>query len=289
MADARRRFGRASRCTPGAAEIRDGDYFGQALNRVARLLAAGHGGQTLLSLATGELVRDQMPEGAALRELGEHRLKDLNRPEHIFQLEAPGLDEKFPPLRSLENFPNNLPVQLTSFVGREREMEEVKRLLGETHLLTLTGTGGTGKTRLSLQVAADVLDNFPDGTWFVEFATLRDAGLVAEAVAIVLGVREEPGRALQATLVNHLKNRTALLLLDNCEQIVAACAQLAEALLRACPNLRIMASSREPFGIAGEKTLPVPPLSMPDLWRQEAGGLRASCGAHAIRGGEAFH
>jgi class 3 adenylate cyclase len=148
----------------GAAEDRDGDYFGPTLNRVSRILSSAHGGQVLLSLATEELVRDFLPTGVQLRHLGEHRLRDLARPEHLFQIVANDLPSQFPALRSLESVPNNLPVQLTSFVGREREMAEVKRLLASTHLLTLTGMGGTGKTRLSLQVAADLLDQFPDGS-----------------------------------------------------------------------------------------------------------------------------
>ena len=151
----------------GAAEYRDGDYFGQALNRVSRILSTAHGGQVLLSLPTQELVRDLLPEGVQLLHLGEHRLRDLARPEHIFQHVASGLPSQFPALRSLESVPNNLPVQLTSFVGREREMAEVKRLLGSARLLTLTGTGGTGKTRLSLQVGADLFDAYRDGVWLV--------------------------------------------------------------------------------------------------------------------------
>lgn len=256
----------------GVAEFRENDYFGPTLNRAARLLAAGHGGQTLLSFASGELARDQLPEGAKLRDLGERRLKDLNRPERIFQLIVEGLPTEFPPLRSMEVVPNNLPVQLTSFIGREREMTEVKRLLGTTHLLTLTGTGGTGKTRLSLQVAADIVEMFPDGVWLVELATLTEPDALSETVAAVLGVREEPEVPLSATLVNYLRAKSLLLILDNCEHLVAAAARLADTLLRACPNLRILASSREAFGIAGETAWPVPSLSLPDLWRNRLTG-----------------
>lgn len=252
----------------GAAEERDGDYFGPALNRVARLLAAAHGGQTLLSLATQELVRDSLPPDVSLRDLGERRLKDLARPERIFQAAADGLRADFPPLRSLENLPNNLPAQLTSFVGREREMAAVKAQVLAAPLLTLTGTGGTGKTRLSLQVAADVLDQFPDGVWLVEFATISDPDLVPEALASALGLREEPGQPLTETLASFLRAKNALLIFDNCEHVVAASARLAEKLLRAAPRLRILASSREPLGIPGEKTWPVPPLSLPDRWRE---------------------
>ena len=259
----------------GAAEYRDGDYFGQALNRVSRILAAGHGGQTLLSLAAEALVRDNLPEGVRLRHLGEHRLRDLARPEQIYQLMAHDLPADFPPLRSLENVPNNLPVQLTGFVGREREMEEVKRLLDGTHLLTLTGTGGTGKTRISLQVAADLLDKFSDGVWLVEFATIDDAALVTETVASALDVRQEADRPLATTLTGFLRAKNLLLIFDNCEHVVAACARLAEMLLRACPRLRILASSREALGIAGETAWPLPPLSLPDHWRDIVGGADA--------------
>lgn len=256
----------------GAAEFRDGDYFGQALNRVSRILSSGHGGQTLLSLAAEALIRDNLPEGVRLRHLGEHRLRDLARPEHIYQLMANDLPSDFPPLRSLENVPNNLPVQLTGFIGREREMEEAKRLLEGTHLLTLTGTGGTGKTRLSLQVAADLFDKFPDGVWLVEFATIDDSTLVPETVASALDVRQEPDRPLLTTLTGFLRTKNLLLIFDNCEHVVAACARLTEALLRACPHLRILASSREALGIAGEKAWSLPALTMPDRWRDIVGG-----------------
>jgi predicted ATPase/class 3 adenylate cyclase len=256
----------------GAAEHRDGDYFGQALNRVARILAAAHGGQVLLSVATQELLRDNLPEGTQLRSLGEHRLRDLARAEHVFQLVVKDLPSDFPPLRSLESIPNNLPIQLTSFVGREKEMAEVKRLLGSTRLLTLSGMGGTGKTRLSLQVAAEVLDSFPDGVWFVEFATIDDAAVVPETVASALDLRQEAERSLTSTLTAFLRGKRLLLIFDNCEHVVTACARLAETLLRVSPNLRIMASSREPLGIAGETAWPVPPLSLPDHWREIADG-----------------
>lgn len=252
----------------GAAEDRDGDYFGQSLNRVARILSTAYGGQVLLSLPTQELVRDHLPQGVQLRHLGEHRLKDLARAEHLYQLVAPDLPSDFAGLRSLESIANNLPMQLTSFIGREREMAEVKRLLGSTRLLTLTGMGGTGKTRLSLQAAADLLENYPDGVWFVEFATIDDASLVAETVAAALNVRQETERPLATTLAAFLRERELLLILDNCEHVVAACARLAETLLRSCPRLHVLASSREPMSIAGETAWPVPPLSLPEHWRE---------------------
>ncbi|HSI15085.1 MAG TPA: adenylate/guanylate cyclase domain-containing protein [Chthoniobacter sp.] len=256
----------------GAAEHRDGDYFGQSLNRVARILASAHGGQVLLSLPTEELVRDHLPPGVQLRALGEHRLRDLARPEHLFQLVTSDLPSQYPALRSLESVPNNLPVQLTSFIGRERELAEVKRLLGSTRLLTLTGSGGTGKTRLSLQAAAELLDQYHDGVWFVEFATIEDGAVVVETVAASLDLRQEPERSLVTTLTSFLRNKQMLLIFDNCEHVVAACARLAETLLRSCPQLRILASSREPLGIAGETAWPLPPLSLPNHWRDLGDG-----------------
>jgi predicted ATPase/class 3 adenylate cyclase len=249
----------------GAAEVRESDYFGPPLNRVARLLAATHGGQVLLSLAAAELVRDHLPEGVSLRDMGERRLQDLVRPERIFQLVTPELPADFPPLRSLEAFPNNLPLQLTSFIGRGREMAEVKQLLATHRLLTLTGVGGCGKTRLALQVAADRLAEFAHGVWFVDLAPLADPALVPQAVAVVLGVLEAPGRPLAQTLSATLETRQLLLVLDNCEHMVAACAALAEALLQTCSHLWVLATSREPLGITGEIPYRVPPLSLPDM------------------------
>lgn len=248
----------------GQAEFRQGDYYGPAVNRCARLRALAHGGQTLLSQATAELVREALPEGATLRDLGTHRLKDLARPERVFQACHPDLPAEFPPLRSLEALSHNLPVQLTSFIGREREMAEVKRQLSAARLVTLTGAGGCGKTRLALQVAADLAEEYPDGVWLVELAPLREPGLVPQAVASALGVREEPGRGLTETLADRLGPRELLLLLDNCEHLVGACAELADALLRACAKLKILDTSREPLGVAGEVTWRVPSLSLPD-------------------------
>jgi predicted ATPase/class 3 adenylate cyclase len=247
----------------GEAELREGDYFGLAVNHCARLRALGHGGQTLLSQTTAALVGEDLPTDMSLRDLGAHRLKDLQRAEPIFQLMHPELPAAFPPLQSLEAFAHNLPVQLTSFIGREREMAEVKRLLTTTHLLTLIGAGGCGKTRLALQVAADRVEDSRDGAWLVELAALADPGLVPQTVASALGMREEPGRPLTDTLADALRPRALLLVLDNCEHLVAACAHLAETLLQRCANLRILATSREGLRIAGETTYQVPPLSLP--------------------------
>jgi predicted ATPase/class 3 adenylate cyclase len=248
----------------GPAQEREGDYFGPALNRAARLMAAGHGGQILLTQASYELVRRHVVPGITLRDLGERRLKDLIRPEHVYQLIALGLPANFQPLNTLDLRPNNLPVQLTSFIGREPQMAEVKGRLSAARLLTLSGAGGTGKTRLALQVAADELDTFSDGVWLVELAPLSDPGLVPQSVATALGVREEVGRPRLATLTDALRARHLLLLLDNCEHVVEACARLADGLLRACPELKILATSREALRIAGETTYQVPSLAFPE-------------------------
>jgi predicted ATPase/class 3 adenylate cyclase/tetratricopeptide (TPR) repeat protein len=270
----------------GEAELRDGDYYGTAINRCARLRAIGSGGQTLLSQATCELVSAQLPPGAGLRDLGRHRLKDLQRPEQVFELVHPDLPADFPPLKSLESLPNNLPLQTTRFIGREEALARLGALLGgsstdagagsEARLVTLTGMGGCGKTRLALQVAADLLEEYPDGVWFVDLAALADPALVPDSVAAVVGVREEPGRPLMETLAESLRDRTVLLILDNCEHLVGACATLAEALLRHGTRLRILATSREVLGVVGEVVWPVPPLVLPVALRAAQGsGLRA--------------
>jgi class 3 adenylate cyclase len=236
----------------GAAEERGGDYFGPPLNRVARLLSAGHGGQVLLSLPTQELVRDQLPAGVGIRDLGEHRLKDLFRPERVFQLMASGLPSEFPPLRALEGYPNNLPPQPTPLVGREQEVAEVtERLLAsETRLLTLTGPGGTGKTRLALQAAVDLLEEFEDGAYFVSLAALTDPQLVASAIAAPLGVSEAAGRSLEEGLKEYLRKTKLLLLLDNFEQVLEG-ASLVRELLSTCPSLKVLTTSRIPLGLYG--------------------------------------
>lgn len=248
----------------GVAEARDGDYFGPPLNRVARLLAAGAGGQVLLSSVSHELLRGDLPDGCSLRDLGEHHLKDLGEPERIYQLVAPDLPADFPPLKTLDTYPNNLPLELTRFIGRERETAEAKRLLSTSRLLTLIGPGGAGKTRLATHVAADLLPDYPDGVWLVELAPLADPSRVLQTVATVFNLREAPNVPLAEMLVSYLRNRRALLLLDNCEHLIDACAHLADGLLHACPQVTILASSREALGIAGETVQRVPPLSLPD-------------------------
>jgi predicted ATPase/class 3 adenylate cyclase len=249
----------------GAAEERDGDYFGPPVNRVARLLSAAHGGQVLLSLATQELVRDQLPPDAEVSDLGERRLKDLFRPERVFQLVAPGLPSEFPPLRTLEGHPNNLPLQPTPLVGREREVEEVaERLRGEeVRLLTLTGPGGTGKTRLALQAGAELLEAADDGVFFVSLATITDPELVPSAIAGSLGLKESAEGSLMETLESYLQQKRLLLILDNFEQVLEG-ATLVGALLGSCPELKVLSTSRMPLGLYGEQEYPVPPLALPD-------------------------
>jgi predicted ATPase/DNA-binding SARP family transcriptional activator len=258
----------------GEAELREGDYFGLAVNHCARLRAMAHGGQVLLSGATRELVSQALPERAGLRDLGSHRIRDIVEPERVFQLLHPELPTQFPPLISAVAASNNLPLSLTSFVGRERETEEVRRLLATTRLLTLTGPGGCGKTRLALHAATQVLHEFLDGVWLVELAPLADPALVAQTVVSVLGARTAPSamnaledarRPALTLLKEYLRQKKLLLILDNCEHLTDECARLVETLLRACPNLRILATSRETLGAAGETAWRVPSLSLPDL------------------------
>jgi class 3 adenylate cyclase len=249
----------------GAAEERNGDYFGPPVNRVARLLSAAHGGQVLLSLATQELVRDQLPKGTSLRDLGEHRLKDLFRPERVFQLLAPELPSEFPPLRTLDAYRNNLPLQPTPLVGREKEVAEVCERLShpEVRLLTLTGAGGTGKTRLGLQAAAELTQEFDDGVFFVSLAAIRDLELVVGAVAGTLGVKEAGGQPLLESLEDYLREKHILLVVDNFEHLLEAAPMVTE-LLSAAPNLKVMATSRIPLRLYGEHEYSVPPLALPD-------------------------
>ncbi len=239
-------------------------YVGMDVHRAARIAAAAHGGQTLLSDTTYALVAKDLPEGIELRDLGEHRLKDLAHPHRLFQVLAPDLPADFPPLPSLDVHPHNLPIQLTSFIGRAREIAEVKALVSRDRLVTLTGPGGAGKTRLALQVAADVVEGYPNGVWLAEFAPIADLALVPKTVATALGVPEQPGRDMTQTLVDVLRPKSLLLVLDNCEHLLAACADLATALLRACPHVRILATSREGLGVPGEIFWQVLSLSLPD-------------------------
>ena len=247
----------------GSAQSRDGDFFGPALNRAARLLAIGHGGQVLVSGTTAALVADDLPPASELIDLGEHRLRDLDRPEHVYQLVAPGLRREFPPLRSLSRPLTNLPLQATSFVGRERELAEVGRLLAAVRLVTLVGVGGTGKTRLMLQAAADDIERHRDGAWLVELAPVSDPGLVVQAVLTALAVQQQPAQPPIDALVDYLRAKDMLLLLDNCEHLIGAAAEVAHRLLDSCPALFVLASSREALGVDGEAVFAVPSLALP--------------------------
>ena len=245
----------------GAAEERDDDYFGPVLNRVARLLSAGHGGQTLLSRAAADAVADRLPTGVSLRDLGERRLKDLTRPERVFQAVTPNMPADFPPLRTLDGRPNNLPAQATALVGREAELAEVRALLRKdgVRLVTLTGPGGAGKTRLALQAAADLIDEFPQGVWSVALAPVGEAGLVLAAIAGALGVKPEGALPLSATLVDFLRDRRLLILIDNFEHVLDAASDAA-ALLEAAPGLKLIVTSRSLLHVYGEHDYSLPPL-----------------------------
>lgn len=247
----------------GEAEMQGGTYAGPVLNRAARLMSVGHGGQILLSTTTSELVRHQLPEAASLRDLGEHRLKDLVRSEHIYQLIHADLPADYPPLKSLSAFPNNLPIQLTSFIGRETELKTIRDLLMQgVRLVTLIGPGGTGKTRLSLQTAADLIDHFQDGVFFVDLAPIREPESVLAAVARTVGLRQTSDHPLLDELKGYLRERRMLLILDNFEQVTAAAPSVAE-LLAYCPELHMLVTSREALHMRGEHVFPVPPLGLP--------------------------
>ncbi len=247
----------------GPSERGDSDYYGPTIDYAARLVTVGYPGQVLLSQATATTMQNQLPLGASLRDLGRHRLTDLAVPQYIYQLVAPGLVADFPPLRTLESFPNNLPTQLTSFIGREREVIELKRMATLHRLLTLIGVGGAGKTRLSLQVAAELVDRYADGVWFIELAPINNPELVPKVVATALGVDEEAGHPISDTLLNYLNTKQALLVLDNCEHLLAAAAQLVNAIIETCPQVSILASSREPLKVQSEITWRVPSLPAP--------------------------
>jgi predicted ATPase/class 3 adenylate cyclase len=246
----------------GHAEIREADYYGPAVNRAARVAAAAHGGQIVLSHATEELVCDALPAGVKLLDLGEHRFRDLSRPERMFQVCASGLVHEFPALRSLDAFPGNLPVQVTSFVGRDEDVAALARMLIECRLVTLTGVGGVGKTRLAVQAAAAVLPRFADGVWLCELAATNDADLLGQVLVAALGVQPRAGRSLVESVCDHLAGKQALIVLDNCEHLLDAAAAIAEAMLQAAPAVRVLATSRELLGVGGERVVGVPSLSI---------------------------
>ena len=250
----------------GKAEVQaDGEYHGYlAMSRVDRIMSVAHDGQTLLSNTGVELVRGELPEGITLLDLKEHRLKGMLLPEHLWQVVIPDLPRDFPPLASLNDIPNNLPTQLTSFIGREKEIAEVKQELSHHRLVTLTGSGGTGKTRLSLQVAAELLDQFEQDVWFVELAPLSDPELIPQTIQNTMGLVEQKGISILQALQEYLQEKKVLLVLDNCEHLIEACAHVANELLSHSIHLKILASSREALGVQGEVAWRVPSLSLPD-------------------------
>jgi predicted ATPase len=247
----------------GHAEERNGDYFGPAVNRVARLMSIGHGGQILVSGVTRDIAHSDPPAGTTLVDLGSQRLQDLTEPEHVWQLNVPGLPSEFPPLRSLDALPNNLPIARTSFVGREHDVADVKEFLERTRLLTLVGSGGVGKTRLALQVGAELLDRYPDGVWFVDFAPITDPELVSSIIAKVLGMSQQQDRRVDESISRWLKRKKLLLIFDNCEHVLETVAGIAASILNTAPEVRILATSRQGLDIGGEVVHRLPSLPLP--------------------------
>src|SRR5277367_3847266 len=241
----------------GEAELREGDYFGAVLNRAARVMAAGHGGQILVAESTAGLL-----SGVDLADLGPRRLRDLPTPVQVFQVRAEGLQADFPPLRALDVSPGNLRAAVTSLIGRESEAAEVQAAVKAHRLVTLTGVGGVGKTRLALEVAGRLADEFPDGVWFFELAAVTDPAAVPDAVAAVLGITQQPGRSVAESVAAALEGRVRLLVFDNCEHVPDAAADLIEAILAASATTKVVATSREGLGIADERLWPVPSLDV---------------------------
>jgi predicted ATPase/class 3 adenylate cyclase len=264
----------------GEGVVGGDDYVGMDVNRAARISAAGHGGQVLLSEATRGLVEHSLPEHVQLRALGAHRLKDISHPEHLFDLVIADLSADFPPLSTLDLRPNNLPLQLTSFVGREREIEEVRSLLLGTRLLTMTGPGGAGKTRLALQVAAEVLADFGDGAFFADLSAIADPALVPSAFTVALGVTDTTGRTPLDLLHDHLREKELLLIADNFEQVVVA-APVVERLLAIAPRLKVLVTSRVALSLRGEQEYVIPPLELPTSERFS--DLPRLCRLEAVR------
>jgi len=250
----------------GEVQLRDeGNYIGPAINRAARIRDLAHGGQTVLSGTTEDLVADVLLADAWLTDLGRHELRGVPRPERVVQLCHPDLRNDFPPLRTPKRVgAHNLPVQLTSFVGRQAEMHEVRQLLAGNRLVTLTGAGGAGKTRLAVEIVARIAAEFGDGVWYVDLAPITDPGVEPVALARALGLPDQPGRSTMDTLLRFVRDRRMLVVLDNCEHLLDASADLVVALLGAAPGLTVLATSREPIGVAGEVSWRVPSLSLAD-------------------------
>jgi predicted ATPase/class 3 adenylate cyclase len=242
------------------AEFRDGDYYGSGVNRAARLMGVAHGGQIVCSAASADLARDGLGEGVSFVDLGEHRLRDLSRADRVFQVSAPGLQHEFPRLASMDAFPGNLPLQVTEFVGRDSELVELAKLLGRSRLVTLTGSGGVGKTRLAIQAAAAAVPDYPDGAWFVDLAPTDDESFVATEIATSMGLPEYRQGDREEALVGALAHRHALVVVDNCEHLVEAVARVVDLIVRRCPAVTVLATSQEALEVDGEVTFTVRPL-----------------------------
>lgn len=241
------------------------DYVGVDVHRAARISAAGHGGQILVSAETFALVSRRLSSGVSMRDLGEHRLKDLPQAEHLFQIMISGLEDDFPALKSESGRPHNLPATLTTFVGRSQALLTIGERLSDSRLITLVGPGGTGKTRLAIEVGTKELDRFTDGVWIAQFASISDSEGVQHSLAAALRLRERPGTALVDTISDHLAPKSVLIIFDNCEHLLGACAALAGRLLVACPHVRILATSRQALGVSGEVVHQVPGLTVPTV------------------------
>lgn len=241
-----------------------GDYVSHTLNRASRVMSAGHGGQILLTKESANLCVRSLPEGIKLIDRGQHQLKGMDWLEHLYQVAGSGLEEDFPPLNTLDTHRHNLPLQLTSFLGREREIAQIKQWMKESRLVTLTGPGGVGKTRLSLEVAAQILEDFPNGVWFVELALVSDPELIPQVVAKAINLQGNPDQSMAEVLIAHLVGKRALIVLDNCEHMVEACASFAEMLLTKSPGAWMLTTSREALRVQGEAVYIVPSLTFPD-------------------------
>ena len=246
--------------TAEAVIVDDTGYASLPINRCARLMAAAHGGQIVMSGATEALVRERLPEGVGLSDLGEHRLRDLGTPMRIHQLFSTMHRQDFPPLRSLESFPGNLPGQVSSFVGRTTEVARVTAAINESRVVTITGVGGVGKTRLAVQVAADLLPRYRDGAWLVELAPVRDGDSAVDAVAAVFNMTNVGAQSREESLVEMLIRKELLLVLDNCEHLLGPIARLVSRIERSCPAVAVLATSREGMAIDGEQLIALPPL-----------------------------
>jgi predicted ATPase/class 3 adenylate cyclase/Tfp pilus assembly protein PilF len=272
----------------GEARYADGEYSAPEINRCARIRSLASGGQTLISERTWDLVREALPPGSTLKDLGTHRLRDLSRPERIAQLCHVELPDTFPALRSLDMVPHNLPIELTSFIGREAELNRLRKLVQTSRMVTITGAGGLGKTRLALQLGAELIESYADGVWFADLAPVTDGRLVAGAACAALSLRDEPGRTALETLSSHLAGKQTLMIVDNCEHVVADAVELTGAILRGCPDVSIVATSRSTLNVTGAATWSLPPMQLPaggepaeDLASYEA--VRLFCERAALR------